>query len=86
MKKDHSTAASNFIDQNNAFANLVTIREELEAVTGGDLPRLACLFGLLQEQKAIVDDSTLSGACCAISELLDQVWERVEKASNRLEL
>lgn len=85
MKKDHSNAAATFIDQNNAFAKLAAIRNELEAITRGDFPRLACLFGLLEEQKAIADDSTRSGACCAIRELLDQVWERVEATANRLD-
>jgi 4-diphosphocytidyl-2C-methyl-D-erythritol kinase len=85
MKNDHSNAAATFIDQNNAFANLVATRNELESIAREDFPRLACLFGLLEEQKAIADDSTLSGACYAIRELLDQVWERVEAAASRLD-
>ena len=84
MKNNHSDAAAQFIEQANTMACLMEVKRELSSIAGGDFPRLASLIDLLQEQKAIADDETLTAAFHAFNELLCSTWDRVEKTANRL--
>jgi len=84
MDNASSKAAATFIDQTHAVVTLLAVKEELKTITEGDLPRLACLLDLLQEQKVIADDPTLSAAFFAICELFCQTWDRIDLVTKRL--
>lgn len=84
MNSNHSDEAAQFIEQANTTAYLMEVKKELSSIAGGDFPRLVSLIDLLQEQKAIADDKTLTAAFHAFNELLCLTWDRVEKTASRL--
>ena len=84
MKSIHSDAAAVLINQANAVASMIAAKEDLDTIAGADFPRLASFLNLLQEQRAIASDDTLSGAFQAFNELFYSTWDQLEMVAYRM--